>query len=124
MEGRLRNCGAHAFLQVSVDTHHPLHERTRRIKGNDLKRGQSWIDKVEIIQLVYSPEDIEPGAERERVLSEPYNTFSLCIRLDRECRQQNSLAVYTDIEVLIYENFTEGCVVIHADGSVVWLKCS
>ena len=60
MEDRIKYCRARAYLRVSVDTLHPLHNEIRKEKGHRLKRGKSWMGLAEdIIKQVCSLEDIQ-----------------------------------------------------------------
>ena len=46
-------------------------------------------------------------------------SISVCIKLSRECRQQNPVAVEAEVQALIFENSPEADAVIYTDGSVV-----
>jgi ribonuclease HI len=73
----------------------------------------------DIIQQVCSLEDIEPGEEWVRVPAEFCTSFSVRITLDRACRRQNPAVVEAEVQGLIFENSSDGDVVIYTDGSVV-----
>lgn len=51
------------------------------------------------------------------------NAFSVCVRLDREFRRQNPLVVKAEVHNLIYENSSEGGIIIYAAESVVQHMC-
>lgn len=46
-------------------------------------------------------------------------SLSIYIRLDRKCQKLNSVAVGTEVHVLIYESSVESDTVIYTDRSVV-----
>lgn len=60
----------------------------------------------DISQKVCSLEDMESGAGWERVQTDFQMAFSICIRLDINCKQQNLLDTEADIQALIYTNFS------------------
>lgn len=63
IKDRNRNSRALGCHQVNADTHHPLYTEIRRIKGNRLIRGKSWMGQAEDIQQVCSLDDKGPGLE-------------------------------------------------------------
>lgn len=65
----------------------------------------------DISQKVCSLEDMESGAGWERVQTDFQMAFSICIRLDIDCKQQNLLDTEADIQALIYTNFSVKSVV-------------
>jgi ribonuclease HI len=120
MEGRTRICRARAYLRISADKLHPLYSEIRKQKGARLKRGKSWMGLTEdIIQQVCSIDEIDTGAEWLVLTAECDASISVCIKLSRECRQQNPVAVEAEVQALIFENSPEAEAVIYTDGSVV-----
>ena len=117
---RLQICRARAYLRVNANTQHPLHSEIKKVKGSRLKRGRSWMGQAEdILQQVCSLEALEPGEEWVQVPTNFCTSFSVCIQLDRKCRQEIPAAVEVEVQALIFENSLEGDVVIYTDGSVV-----
>lgn len=120
MEGRTRICRARAYLRISVDKLHPLYSEIREEKGARLKRGKSWMSLTEdIIQQVCSIDEIDTGAEWLVLPADCDESISVCIKLSRECRQQNPVDVEAEVKALIFENSPEAEAVIYTDGSVV-----
>jgi hypothetical protein len=96
MENRTRICRARAYLGISSDKLHPLYSEIRKEKGARLTRGKSWMGLTEnIIQQVCSIDDT--GADWLVVPNEYDASISVCIKLNRECRQQNPVAVNAEI---------------------------
>lgn len=72
----------------------------------------------DISQQVCSLQDIEPGTEWEW-LQNFEGFFSVGINLNRECGQQNPVAVDAEIQALVYETSSKDGVVVYTDGSLV-----
>ena len=120
IEERIQVCRARAYLRINANTQHPLHSEIRKVKGSRLKRGRSWMGQAEdILQQVCSLEDLEPGEEWVQVPTDFCTSFSVCIQLDRKCRQENPAAVEAEVQALIFENSLDSDAVIYTDGSVV-----
>ena len=120
MEYRILMSRARAYLRVNADTQHPLHLEIKRQKGNRLKRGKSWMGQAEdCIEQVCTLEDIDPGEEWIPVPRAIATSFSVCIELDKECRQHNPLVVEAEVQALISENASDHDVIIYTDGSVI-----
>ena len=120
MNHRIKIWRARAYLKISADKQHPLHEALFREKGDRLKRGKSWMGRAEdIVRQVCSLTSINPG--KEWVPGPPaFNcTFSCIITLERRCREQNPAAVNAEVNALINEHADEPEVLIYTDGSVV-----
>ena len=71
------------------------------------------------IEQVCTLEDIDPGEEWIPVPRGIATSFSVCIELDKECRQHNPLVVEAEVQALISENASEHDVIIYTDGSVI-----
>ena len=73
----------------------------------------------DIIRQVCSLESIAPEEEWVKVSAECGTFFSVCIKLNREAREQNPVAVEAEVQAMIFENSLAGEVIIYTDGSVV-----
>ena len=56
----------------------------------------------DIIQQVCSIDEIDTGAEWLLLPAECDASISVCIKLSRECRQQNLVAVEAEVQALIF----------------------
>jgi hypothetical protein len=111
-----------------MDSDHPLHYAINSQKGNRLKRGKSWMGQAEeAVRLVCLPEEairlVCPHGEAMRLVCPPEEialgeewlmmpqllctTFSVIITLGRSCRLENPVAVETEVQALIFENFSD-----------------
>ena len=120
MDDRTRICRVRAYLHISADTLHPLHQEIGKKKGNRLKRGKSWMGLTEdILQQVCSFDEIAPGAEWLLVPADCIPSISVCNTLNRDSGRQNPVALEAEVQALIFEHAPGADAVIYTDGSVV-----
>jgi hypothetical protein len=73
----------------------------------------------DIIQQVWSIDEIDTGEERLVLSAECDASITSCIKLSRNFRQLNPVAVEIKVLALIFENSPEADAVIYTDDSVV-----
>ena len=108
-----------AFLKVTSDVQHPLHEKVGSRPVSRLKRGSEWMTQATgTIESCVSVESIRRGASWQFIddLEEKYT--HVVANLGRECRDWEPGETDIAVEQLIRENSTESDSVVFTDGSV------
>ena len=119
MRERHRMAQVKAYLRVSADPQHPLHDKVGRATTSRLKRGSEWMtEAAHIIEQCCSIESLRRGCAWVQVEDPTGNFTEVISTLGRECREWPEEATNAEIQSLIQDNHKEGDVIVFTDGSV------
>ena len=119
MTERYRLAQVKAYLRVSADVKHPLHDKLGRQVKTRIKRGSEWMtEAAKTISESCQVDDIRRGQDWIEVTDEQCRYTTVEATLGRECREWPEGATNAEVETLIEENSKSGDVIIFTDGSV------
>ena len=108
-----------AYLRVTADVEHPLHQKIGNQVRQRIKRGSSWMVQAErTLETCCRIEDIRRGCDWIRPERDMNNFMKVIATLGRECREWPINATNAEIETIIEEKTRPGDAVIFTDGSV------
>ena len=114
-----------AFLRVSADPQHPLHDKVGRVVTTRLKRGSEWMtEATQTIEQCCSIESIRRGSSWVQMEDPTGNYTEVISTLGRECREWPEEATNAEIQAIIQDNCKDGDVIVYTDGSVKRGVCS
>ena len=117
MPERHKQSQVRAYLKVSADEKHPLHNKVGREVHSRLKRGTEWMNEASMtISKCCDVANIRRGATWVSVEDE--NFVQVVATLGRECREWTKEAVNLEIDSLIEENGLSDHLIVYTDGSV------
>ena len=106
-----------AYLKVSADSKHPLHEKVGRDTRSRLKRGTEWMNEAsKTISQCCNVANIRTGPSWVPVEDEGFT--QVIATFGRECREWPEEAVNLEIDSLIEENGLRDHLIVYTDGSV------
>ena len=119
MRERHRMAQVKAFLRVSADPQHPLHDKVGRVVTTRLKRGSEWMtEATQTIEQCCSIESIRRGSSWVQMEDPTGNFTEVISTLGRECREWPEEATNAEIQAIIQDNCKDGDVIVYTDGSV------
>ena len=108
-----------AYLKVTSDRKHPLHNKVGREYTSRLKRGSEWMQQAAVtISQCIPIEDVRRGTAWQEINDETEQYTHVISSLGRECREWAPGATNAEIEATISEVSEQEDVVIFTDGSV------
>ena len=108
-----------AFLKVSADENHPLHQKVGNRPPSRLKRGSEWMTQATTtVENCVSINSIRRGKSWHFVDDYQENYSRVIATLGRECREWAPGETDEAVETLISENSQDGDAVVFTDGSV------
>ena len=106
-----------AYLKVSADPKHPLHEKVGRDTHSRLKRGTEWMNEASnTMSQCCNVANLRTGPSWVPVKDD--NFIQVIATLGRECREWPEEAVNLEIDSLIEENGLRDHLTVYTDGSV------
>jgi len=119
MRERHRMTQVKAFLRVSADPQHPLHDKVGRVVTTRLKRGSEWMTEAkQTIELCCSIESIRRGSSWVQMEDPTGNYTEVISTLGSECREWPEEATNAEIQAIIQDNCKDGDVIVYTDDSV------
>ena len=117
MAVRHKKAQVQAYLKVSRDKKHPLHEKVGREVHSRLKRGTEWMNEASrTISLCCNVASIRTGPSWVTVNDDRFT--QVIATLGRECREWPREAVNLEMQMLIEENGLTDYLTVYTDGSV------
>ena len=117
MPERHKKAQVQAYLKVSGDRKHPLHEKVGRVTKTRIKRGSEWMTQAaSTMSLCCDVARIRTGPPWVPVKDDRFT--QVIATLGRECREWPEAAVNLEIESLIEENDLKDHLIVYTDGSV------
>ena len=119
MSERHRLAQVKAFLRVTTDVNHPLHNKVGNRPASRLKRGAEWMtEATKTIDSCLSVESIRRGSAWQYIDDYEEKFTHVVASLGRECREWNPGEADKAVEELIQENSSDEDAIIFTDGSV------
>ena len=108
-----------AFLRVTADVNHPLHDKVGNRPPSRLKRGAEWMtEATKTIESCISVESIRRGISWQYIDDYQENFTRVFASLGRECREWAPGETDKAVEELIQQNSSEDDAIVFTDGSV------
>ena len=108
-----------AFLRVTADVNHPLHDKVGNRPESRLKRGAEWMtEATKTIESCTSVESIRRGNPWLYIDDYQENFTRVVASLGRECRDWAPGEADKAVEELIQQNSSEDDAIVFTDGSV------
>ena len=93
-----------AYLRVTSDIKHPLHNKVGREYTSRLKRGREWMQQAaDTISQCIPIEDVRRGTAWQEITDETEQFTHVISSLGRECREWAPGATNAEIEATISE---------------------
>ena len=119
MSVRYKLAQVKAFLRVSADTKHPLHDKVGRQVQSRLKRGTEWMNQAATtISECCEVEDIRKGCDWIPFEDSEGKFTTVEMSLGRECREWPEGEADAAVEALIDKLSDPDDVTVFTDGSV------
>ena len=117
MSERHKKAQVKAYLKVSRDKKHPLHNKVGREVHSRLKRGTEWMNEASrTISMCCNVANVRAGPSWVPVNDDRFT--QVIATLGRECREWPREAVELEMQLLIEENGLTDYLTVYTDGSV------
>ena len=119
MAERHRIAQVKAFLRVTADVNHPLHDKVGNRPPSRLKRGSEWMtEATNTIESCMSVESIRRGQPWQFFDDYQENYTHVVATLGRECREWAPGETDKAVEELIKQHSSDNDAIVFTDGSV------